>query len=247
MAEWFEDESFWAELYGFMFSDQRFREARAQADRIVELVRFEGTAILDLCCGPGRISIPMAQKGYAVTGVDLSAFLLEKARQRARGAGLHIEYIQEDMRRFKRPESFDLALSMFTSFGYFEDKAEDAAVLKNIYDSLKSGGSCLIDVVGKELLAGIYRPSHAHELEDGSILLERHQIFDDWTRIRNEWILIRGERAKTFRFHHTVYSGQELRDLMERVGFRVQLYGDLSGGPYGTEAERLIAVGWKPE
>jgi hypothetical protein len=96
----------------------------------------------------------------------------------------------------------------------------------------------------KELLAGIFQPSHAEKLEDGSLLLQRHAIFDGWTRIRNEWILIRGECAKTFRFHHTIYSGQELRDRMDQVGFSsVETYGSLAGEEYGPESERLIVVG----
>ena len=78
------------------------------------------------------------------------------------------------------------------------------------------------------------------------MLVHRHEVFDDWTRIRNEWTVIRGGRARTFRFHHTIYSGQELRDLMEQAGFiGVKLYGNLSGDPYGTSATRLVAVGHK--
>ena len=61
----------------------------------------------------------------------------------------------------------------------------------------------------------------------------------------DEWF--EDERAKTFRFHPTLYSGQELRDRLERVGFTdVKLYGNLNGDDYGIEAERLIAVGKKP-
>jgi hypothetical protein len=79
-------------------------------------------------------------------------------------------------------------------------------------------------------------------------LVQRGEIFDDWTRIRAEWILIRRGRARTFAFHHTVYSGQELRERMEKAGFvDVRLYGDLDGSDYGLDARRLIAVGRKPK
>jgi hypothetical protein len=78
-------------------------------------------------------------------------------------------------------------------------------------------------------------------------MVERHEIFDDWTRIRNEWLVIRNGRTKSFKFHHTIYSGQELRDRMERAGFvAVKLYGNLEGDTYGPDAERLVAVGRKP-
>ena len=78
--------------------------------------------------------------------------------------------------------------------------------------------------------------------------MERHRIFDDWTRIANEWSILRDGRVKTFKFHHTIYSGQELRDRLELAGFvDVRLYGNLDGDEYGPEAERLIAVGRKAE
>jgi hypothetical protein len=84
-------------------------------------------------------------------------------------------------------------------------------------------------------------------LPGGAKLVQRHEVFDEWTRIRNEWIIIRKGRSKSFKFHHTIYSGQELRDRLESVGFRdVKLYGSLSGDEYGPDAERLIAVGKKP-
>jgi len=99
---------------------------------------------------------------------------------------------------------------------------------------------------GKEVLARIFQPTSSHDLADGSILVQRHEIFDDWTRIRNERILIKRDQVKTFRFHHTIYSGQELRELLEGVGFKdVRLYGSLYGEEYGLESNRLIVVGQK--
>lgn len=64
-----------------------------------------------------------------------------------------------DMRDFVRADAFDLVLSMFTSFGYFDDKNEDLQVLRHISNSLRSGGVCLIEVMGKECLARIYQPT----------------------------------------------------------------------------------------
>jgi len=215
--------------------------------KAIRLLDFKGSSVLDLCCGPGRHSLALAERGLTVTGVDRTEFLLEKARAEANSRGLEIEWSQQDMRDFVRPESFDLALSLLTSFGYFNNKDEDKKVLENIYLNLREGGYCLIDVFGKEVLARIFQPTRSDDLSDGSVLIQRCEIFDDWTRLRNEWILIKGDKAKTYRFHHTIYSGQELRGLLEGVGFRdVRPYGDLDGNEYGPEADRLIIVGRKP-
>ncbi len=60
--------------------------------------------------------------------------------------------------------------------------------------------------------------------------------------------MIRGGEVKSFKFHHTIYSGQELRDRLEQAGFReVTLYGSLDGEVYGRGSTRLIAVARKVE
>ena len=85
------------------------------------------------------------------------------------------------------------------------------------------------------------------ELSDGSILIERRKVLDDWTRVQNNWILIKNGVTQTFPFQVNLYSGQELRDHLEDVGFvDVKLYGTWEGRPYNVDAQRLIAVGKKP-
>ena len=150
------------------------------------------------------------------------------------------------MRDFVRPEGFDLALNLFTSFGFFDDKTDDFRVLRNIYESLRSDGLFLIDVIGKEYLARVLQPTTSRRGADGSLLVERHEVFDDWTRVRNEWILVKGDHARSFTFHHTIYSAQELKDLLRQAGFqRVVAYGDLEGHEYGPDARRLVTIAWK--
>jgi SAM-dependent methyltransferase len=244
MAEWFENESFWIEMYPFMFSDERFHVAEEQVEKALALVGFRQGPVLDLCCGPGRHSLVLAKRGIQVTAVDRTEFLLNKAKETAAKLNLQIEFILEDMRHFFRPAAFNLVLNMFTSFGYFDNKEDDLKVLRNAYESLKPGGTLLIDILGKEPLARKLQPITASQGADGSLLIERHEIFDDWTRIRNEWTLVTGETAKSFKFHHTIYSGQEMKSLLQRAGFEeVKLFGDLAGSEYGLDAGRLIAVG----
>ncbi len=246
-TEWFDNDVFWIELYHYLFPERRFVEALEQAHKIVNLAHPPGNDVLDLCCGPGRHAIALAQQGFKVTGVDRTPFLLKKAREKAKAARVKIEWIRNDMRTFVRPGSYDLVMSMFTSFGYFDNKHDDLAVLRNIFTNLRPGGACLIDVLGKELLARIFQRTSSEALSDGRTLVQHHEIFDEWTRVRNEWILIHKGRTKAFKFHHTIYSGQELRDRLELVGFHdVKLYGNLNGEEYGPQAERLIVVGRKP-
>jgi SAM-dependent methyltransferase len=118
--EWFENDDFWREFYPFMFSDERFAATPDEVSRILALTQCNSGSVLDLCCGPGRHSVELAQRGFKVTGVDRSPFLLERAREYAVKSGARVEWVQQDMRNFIRRASFDLACSLFTSFGYVQ-------------------------------------------------------------------------------------------------------------------------------
>lgn len=246
MAEWFADESFWIATYPFIFSSERLDAAEEEVEKILSLLDFQGHSILDLCCGPGRHSVALAKRGFSVTGVDQSPFLLEKARERGQAENVQVEWVLDDMRNFVREGAYDLAMSMFTSFGLFDNRDDDLRVLQNIFRSLKPEGACLIDVMGKERLARIFQPITSREAPDGSILVERHEVFDDWGRIRNEWILVKDERARSFKFHLILYSGYELKECLFQAGFsEVRVHGNLDGDEYGPHASRLVAVAWK--
>lgn len=244
---WFESHALWADLFPFMFPESSFADAAASVPKIAALSKVAGGTVLDLACGPGRYAVPLAQAGYVVTGVDRTRFLLNKARELASRAGVTVEWVEEDMRQFVRPAAFDLVLNVFTSFGYFDDQAENRRVLDNIHASLKPGGVFVFDHLGKELLAARLVPTWSDTLPDGRIRFARQTIINDWTQIEAEWVLVDGKQASTFRLRHFLYSGQEIRDLLTRAGFQdVALYGSFDGVPYGPKAARLVAVARKP-
>jgi hypothetical protein len=80
MDTWFENESFWREGYRFMFSDDAFRAATDQVEQVIVRTGISVGRVLDLGCGPGRHTVPLALKGFHVTAVDASPFLLGKAQ-----------------------------------------------------------------------------------------------------------------------------------------------------------------------
>lgn len=106
---------------------------------------------------------------------------------------------------------------------------------------------CVIDLKGKECVARALQPTTAEVMDDGTIMVKRSWVVDDWTRVCNELIIVRGEQPRrTFRFDANLYSGQELRDCLKSVGFgEVSLFGDLLSGEFGFHAERLVALGEK--
>ena len=150
------------------------------------------------------------------------------------------------MRSFVRPASYDLACSLFTSFGYFDEEQEDLAVLRGIHENLNPGGTLVLDVISKERVARNWKDAFTSEFPDGALLMQLPRVEDDWARLRNTWILVRDGSARTYHFEHWIYSGRELKDRLHACGFgEVRLFGDLKGAPYGIDAARLIAVARK--
>lgn len=244
--DWFENDEFWVDLYPFLFPESRVEDATSEVENILSLVAKPVRVALDLGCGPGRHSIAMAKRGIEVTGVDRTAHYLELAKAAAESARARVEWIQEDMRDFSRKGEYDLAIIMFSTLGFFESEEDDLKVLRNMHRSLCQGGTLVLELAGKEWIAEHFEDTSCDDLPDGSVLVQRHKVIDDWRRIHNEWILIKGEVAKTFKFDMRIYSGTELSDRLLQVGFRsVSLFGDLKGGDFTYGSKRLVAVAVK--
>jgi len=246
LKAWHEDDQFWEKVSPIVFGQQCRQSTAPQINQITVLLGLKPPmTVLDLCCGLGRHSMELARRGFTVTGVDRTAVYLEKAKKQANAENLPIEFIQEDMRKFCRPDTFDLVLNFYTSFGYFENPAEDRRVIVNMEKSLKQGGRLVMDMAGKEILARIFRERDWHE-DDGVIWLEERKVSKDWTWIDSRWILLRGDKRDEFRVSHRLYSAAELAALLKDCGFRsVDIYGNLAGAPYDQNAERLVVVAHK--
>ena len=246
MKNWCENDTFWRAVEPFLFDEEHLEAAPTEVEQIITLVDLEPeSSVLDLCCGPGRHSLEFARKGHYVTGVDRTKYYLEKAGNRAKEEKLNIDFIQEDMRTYSDPDKFNLAVMLFTSFGYFTEPEENKQVLLNVHRSLKPNGSFIIEVMGKEVLARIFQDRGWREI-DGTFLLEERKMSEDWRFINNRWIVIKDEKIQEFAFTLRVYSAVELSDLLGDCGFdTVAIYGDLLGSSYDASAHRLIAVARK--
>ncbi len=238
---WHEKDEFWE---SYPFSDKMIEHAGEEVDQLIELAGLEeGMELLDLCCGVGRHSIEFAKRGFDVTGVDRTERYLERGRDRAQEEGLDIDFVQDDMREFRREGEFDAAVNLFTSFGYFEEEQENMKVLENVCTSLRSGGKFIIDVMGKEIIARIYKERDWHKLENGYQLEER-SVEKDWSWLNNRRIRIENGEVKEHNFSHWLYSAKELKDMLNEAGFSdTKAYGGYDGKKYCIEADRLVVVG----
>ena len=245
-SAWYEDDEFWRIFGPWMFDRTRLERAPEDVGDLVRLTAVPDKArVLDLCCGIGRHSVELAKRGYTVTAVDRTKSYLQAAQERAEREGCTLEPVLEDMRRFVRPASFELAVNLYTSFGFFTDVNDDQTVLAHVHESLMPGGKLVLEMIGKEIVARIYRERDWLE-EDGVLMLQERVVCDDWSWMMNRWIAIDGAERHEYRFGHRLYSAAELRDALKRAGFaRVQIYGALFGVPYDHNALRLVAVATK--
>jgi SAM-dependent methyltransferase len=251
--EWFKDIHFW-ELYGpVMFDRKRWDEVPQVADGVTRLAQFDlyghsperCLKVLDLCCGFGRIALELARRGLSVTGVDITQPYLQTGADDAAYENLEVEFVLQDVRAFKRPGAFDLAVNLYISFGYFEDPGDDLLFAKNACESLKEGGSFIIETLGKEMAVRDFVEAEWFERAGCTVLTEYAPV-DSWAGLKNRWIIIQGERRIEKVFTQRLYSASELRRLLLDAGFKaVEIYGNWDEAPYDQKAEALIAVGRK--
>jgi SAM-dependent methyltransferase len=248
MSDWYDNDAFWTGAGSVIFDAARWEAAVKDVDHIVGMLGLSaGMGVLDLPCGPGRHALELARRGFRVTGVDRTAAYLEQARQRATNAALPIDWVQADMRGFRRANTYDAALNLFTSFGYFADAEDDRRVAENFFASLKPGGRLVLELMGKEVLARAFQARRWDRLPDGRLWLEERALRDDWSWIDVCWMVLGGQQREEYRLRHRLYSATELKLLLSRVGFtRLRAFGSLAGTPYDHAAARLVVVAEKP-
>ncbi len=213
----------------------------AQAAMLWRTLRLtEGSEVLDVPCGHGRIANRLAVRGARVTGLDADAFFLERARADAAERGVEVEYVQGDMRELPWSERFDAVVNWFTSFGYFDDEG-NKAWLETARRTLKPGGRLVIDVHSRDVFMRNRMPAAVSE-RDGDLIVDRFRFDVETGREETErWVVRDGQVRKTV-YSVRFYTFTELRDLLLDVGFStVEAFGH-DGQPLTLETRRMVVI-----
>jgi ubiquinone/menaquinone biosynthesis C-methylase UbiE len=223
--------------------DERDAEAEAQALAAAKLAGCPADGeVLDVPCGFGRHSIPLARAGYHVTGADRSKILLAEAERRAAG-GRSPRFVHADYRDLPfKDASFDAALNLYTSLGYLGDE-EDTKVLAGIRRVLRDGARLVIETMHRDRMVQMATDRHWRLMGEGRLLLEQ-STFDPASGVaQTTQTLIDGAgRRESRTFSVRVYTATELIAMIARAGFSdVKAYGTLDGDPF-TLATRLVLV-----
>jgi SAM-dependent methyltransferase len=175
-----------------------------------QLPRPDFSSALDLCCGVGRHSLPLARLGYRVTGVDASTDALAEARRRSGG---EVAFRQADMRDLSSvPGTFDAALCLWQSFGYFDAETNES-ILREIHAKLTSGGRFILDVYNRA-----YFESH----EGGRTFERSGRTITETRRMEGSRLAVTldyGPGTAPDLFDWQLYSPEELCELTASIGF----------------------------
>lgn len=212
-----------------------------QLERFLQL--HPSLRILDLPCGQGRHAIELARRGYDLTGMDLSPYLLGVAKERSREAGVQVRWLLGDMRDPIEGDPFDLIVNLFTSFGYFADQADDRLVVRAAASMLEPGGRFLLEVINGERIMATFQEREWFTVGQTAVM-ERRSLDTAARRMVVERTVSSNNGTEVNVHALRLYRGRDLLEMLTAEGFeRVDLFGDWNAEPLAPESLRLLAVG----
>lgn len=181
-----------------------------------------GARVLDVPCGQGRHAHLLAEAGFDVDGLDYSAELLAKAKER--GTGRTLRYVRGDMRRLPARWSgrFDAVLNLFTSFGFFTDPHDDARTIAEFARVLKPGGVLLWHGGSRDGVMARFLAKDWWTTRDGTIVAHERR-FDPLSgllTIRSSFhgVTVQGEREHRIR----LYTATDIASMCAKEGLVVE-------------------------
>jgi SAM-dependent methyltransferase len=225
---------------------QRGGDAEEQALAAVRLAGLEpGAEVLDVPCGYGRHSIPLAHAGYRVVGADRSPGLLDEARRRA-GESDWPRWVQADHRDLPFGEaSFDAVINMFSSLGY-RGEGGDRQTLAEFLRVLRPGGALVVETMHRDRLMSIFQPRAWDPLPEGGILVEERSFDHVAGETETTHTLIDAEGGReSFVYRMRLYTATELARLVTETGFgHVECLGGFDREPLSQDT-RLVLLARK--
>jgi SAM-dependent methyltransferase len=245
--EWWED-IYNRQIYFDLYEEADTNLAEQEVQQVVTLLHpQDGASILDLCCGYGRHSIQLAQRGFQVTGVDISATQIQHAREGAENARVHLDFRVADARKLDFRGAYDVVLNMFVSFGLFKEEDEHKQVLQGVQRGLKPGGKLLLDLWNREKEIREFKPTTCEKVRDLIVLKEwQFDALAGRLNWKNTVIFPDGKRES---WEHSVraYTVTELKALVEEVGLQFEaVYGSLASEEYSLDSPSAIIIATKP-
>ena len=208
--------------------------------------------VLELACGTGRLTIPLAKAGIAVTGLDVAGPMLAQARLKAAKAGVGINFIRADARKLRLKNRFKLIFIAFNSMQHLHDRASLENLFSGVKKHLSAGGRFIFDVFNpdprylvrdtEELLPiGSYKDPRTGK----DILVNERYSYDRAAQTsRITWHYKVARRAAGVRkLNMRCFYPQELDALLHYNGFKtLRKYGDFDRSPFKADSPKQILI-----
>lgn len=223
-------------------------QVAAEADWIEHALGVEaGAAALDVGCGVGRHALALAQRGYDVTGIDLSPTMVQRAQSLCLGAPRQPSFSVVDMLALDYEECFDAAYCVGSSFGFFDDQ-RNADVATRIHRALKDNGTFLLQVINRDH-AIQSQPAMAWFEGDGCVCMEESSVNYITSRLNvKRTVIFDDGRQREIEYSVRLYSLHELGQLLHQSGFRIlEVSGHVRtpGAFFGPSSRELIILAQK--
>ena len=225
-------------------NDRSKKESDYIAKMLTKLGKGKGS-ILEVACGNGRLHPFLRKSGFRMFGLDNSSELIGVARKKSRRSSKN--YFLCDMRNFKIKKKFDVILSWFTSFGYFNDST-NLKILINMRNHLAEGGLLLIDLPNKKsklFKTRIYSQRCGKYLERVSMSVEKSKGQTFW-KLEEKFFLKQGMELKfikKIRRKVRIYGSEEIRKLLSKAGFEtLDIFRTGTFNKARSNSRRLLVV-----
>lgn len=214
------------------------------------LPKDKNARILELCCGSGRLTIPIA-KEYNICGVDNSSAMLEQAKLKAVKEGLEIDFIKADIRTLDLPNKYDLIFIPFNSIHHLYRNQDLFDTLNVVKKHLKSEGLFLLDCYNPNIHYIVEAEKDMTEIaeyktEDGrKVLIKQTMKYENITQInRIEWhYYINDSFHSVQNLDMRMYFPQELDNYLSWHGFTIiHKFGSFDEDAFSDDSEKQIFV-----
>lgn len=215
------------------------------------LPKNKNARILELCCGTGRLTLPIAAAGYSISGVDYTPSMLAQAKTKASEAGLEIEFIEADIRTLALPEQYDLIFIPFNSIHHLYHNEDLFQAFAAVKKHLKVGGLFLLDCFNPNLQFMVDAEKGLRKIADYSTSDGRHieiqetMHYDRRTQINHiKWhYSINGQFDSIQNLDMRLFFPQELDAYLKWNGFTIShKFGSFEEEEFQAQSDKQILI-----
>ena len=209
--------------------------------------------VVECACGTGSLTVPLQKMGYQMTGVDLSADMLEEAMKKARAAGVSIPFVRLDMRKLTVPRRVHCVLATCDGVNYLTDGEQAKEFFRAAYDSLRPGGALIFDVSTPDKLRNALGDRTLFSDDEGISYIWRNRFSPKDSRVEMDLsIFVRRDDGAYDRLEERqcqrAHTRRELRKWLEETGFTdIAFFGRLRMTPPRSGDDRWHVAAVKKE